>query len=414
VVAWENLRLALRSLWSNPLRSLLTLIGIAVGIAAVLHVVGLGRITQDNIRERMESMGVNVLLVRPGYSRLHGVRTAEGVTTLSWDDAKRIEAESAVIRAAVPTYSGAGNAEYRDVNWQTRVTGTTPAHFEVNNDTIAIGRAFSDREVLQRARVAVLGDTVRKELFGDASPLGLRILVNGQRFAVIGALEPKGEGWGNPDDQVWMPLTTAQERLYGVDYVSSILAQMRDEEDFDEALFDIETILRRSHRLRPDQDNDFQVRRQDFFLAATRDTTAEIARFVVLIAAVSLLVGGLGIANVMLVSVTERTREIGVRRALGATRMHVLTQFLTEAMVLGAVGGLLGIGLGAALNQLVLGGRAPLATDWIFYSLAICALTVASATPSIRAITLFECPFTRKASNARSRSVRSLESMRAG
>jgi putative ABC transport system permease protein len=170
-----------------------------------------------------------------------------------------------------------------------------------------------------------------------------------------------------------VPITTAQERLYGVDHLSSILAQMRREEDFDEALFDIETILRRSHRLREDQENDFQVRRQDFFLAATRDTTAEIAQFVVLIAGVSLLVGALGIANVMLVSVTERTREIGVRRSLGATRLHILAQFLTESVVMGIAGGLLGVVLAASLNELVLGGRAPLATDWVFYSFGICA-----------------------------------------
>jgi putative ABC transport system permease protein len=318
-------------------------------------------------------MGLNVLIVRPGTSLMHGVRTAEVVTSLTWDDAQRIEAESAVISAAVPTYSDAGSAEFRDVNWQTRVTGTTPEHFSVNNDTIAAGRAFSEREVLQRARVAVLGDTVRDELFGESDPIGARILLNSQRFTVVGVLEAKGEGWGNPDDQVWVPITTAQERLYGVDHLSSILAQMRREEDFDEALFDIETILRRSHRLREDQENDFQVRRQDFFLAATRDTTAEIAQFVVLIAGVSLLVGALGIANVMLVSVTERTREIGVRRSLGATRLHILAQFLTESVVMGIAGGLLGVVLAASLNELVLGGRAPLATDWVFYSFGICA-----------------------------------------
>ena len=373
MVVTENLRIALRSLWVNPLRSFLTLIGIAVGISAVLHVVGLGRITQENIRNRLESMGLNVLLVRPDNSLMHGVRTATAVTSLTRADAREIEAQSEAIQTAVPTFTGPGSAEFRDVNWQTRVTGTTADHFPVNNDTVAIGRAFSDREILQRARVAVLGDTVRAELFDDDNPIGERILVNSQRFTVIGVLEAKGEGWGNPDDQIWVPITTAQERLFGVDHLSSILAQMRSAEDFDEALFDIETILRRSHRLREDQDNDFQVWRQDFFLTATRDTTREIARFVVLIAMVSLLVGGLGIANVMLVSVTERTREIGVRRSLGATRAHILTQFLTEAMVLGATGGLLGVLLAAALNELVLGGRAPLAADWVVYSFGICA-----------------------------------------
>ena len=226
---------------------------------------------------------------------------------------------------------------------------------------------------MQRSRVAVLGDTVWEELFERQDPLGSKILVNSQRFTVIGALEAKGEGWHNPDDQIFIPLTTAQERLFGVDFLSSILARMRRADDFEEALFDIETILRRRHRLRADQENDFRVRRQDFFLSAIQDTNREIARFILIIAGVSLLVGGLGIANVMLVSITERTREIGIRRALGANRTHILVQFLTEAMVLGIAGGLLGVAGGAAFNRLQIGAHAPLSLNWMAYSFAICA-----------------------------------------
>jgi len=373
VIVLESLRIALQSLRANPLRSLLTLIGIAVGIAAVLHVVSLGRVTQANIAERLESMGTDVLLIRPGFSHLRGVRTAEGVTSLTWADARELAATSQTVTKAVPTYSGPGNAEYRDINWTTRVTGTTPDHFDVNGDELSLGSRFDDRDVAQRARVAVLGDTVRAELFGDANPLGEKILVNSQRFTVIGALAAKGESWSNPDDQIFIPLTTAQERLFGVDYLSSILAQMRRSTDFDEALFDIETLLRRTHRLRADQENDFRVRRQDFFLATVQDTNREIARFVLVIAAVSLLVGGLGIANVMLVAVTERTREIGIRRSLGANRFHILFQFLIEATLLGLVGGALGVVGGAAFNRLQIGPDAPLPWDWMLYSFLICA-----------------------------------------
>ncbi len=387
MIALENLRIALQSLLANPLRSILTLIGIAVGIAAVLHVVSLGEITQQRINKRLEAMGTNVLLIRPGYSRMHGVRTNQNVVNLTWDDARELENESGVISLAVPTFSAPGSAEYRDRNWQTRVTGATASYFAINNETLAGGSPFSEHEVAQRSRVAVLGDTVWNELFDRRDPVGEKILVNSQRFTVIGALEAKGEGWWNPDDQIFVPLTTAQERLFGVDHLSGILAQMRDAGDFDEALFDIETILRRGHRLRQDQDNDFRVRRQDFFLAAIQDTNREIASLIIIIALISLLVGGLGIANVMLVSVTERTREIGIRRSLGANRLHILVQFLTEAVVLGIAGGGLGVGGGFAFNRLYIGVDAPLSWDWVGYSFAICAGigAIAGLYPALRA-----------------------------
>ena len=387
MIALENMRIALQSLLANPLRSLLTLTGIAVGIGAVLHVVSLGEITQQRINERLASMGTDVLLIRPGYSRLRGVRTGEAVVNLTWDEARELENESGVIVRAVPTYTGQGNAEFRDRNWRTRITGATAAYFDVNNERLAAGRAFSDREVAQRSRVAVLGDTVWKELFDRRDPVGSTILVNSRRFTVIGALEAKGEGWFNPDDQIFVPLTTAQERLFGVDSLSSILAQMPGSDDFEEALFDIETLLRRSHRLRPHEDNDFRVRRQDFFLSTIQDTNREIANFIIVIALVSLLVGGLGIANVMLVSVTERIREIGIRRSLGANRLHIVVQFLTEAVVLGIAGGGLGVGGGFAFNRLSIGVAATSPWNWVGYSFAICAGigAIAGLYPALRA-----------------------------
>jgi len=387
VLVLENLRIALQSLLASPLRSLLTLVGIAVGIGAVLHVVSLGELTQRRINEELESMGSNVLLIRPGYSRMRGVRTADNVITLTWEDARELERESDVLPLAVPTYSAPVNAERGNRNWQTVVTGTTAPYFDINVEGLAAGRAFDAGEVARRARVAVLGDTVWQELADRADPEGMEILINSQRFRVIGALLPKGEGWHNPDDQIFVPLTTAQERLFGVDYVSSILAQMRGAGDFDEALFDIETILRRSHRLREDQDNDFVVRRQDFFLAAIQDTNREIANFIVVIALVSLAVGGLGIANIMLVSVTERTREIGLRRSLGASRFHVLFQFLTEAVVLGITGGLLGVVGGAVFNRVQIGADAVTVWGWVGYSFAICAGigAVAGVYPALQA-----------------------------
>lgn len=383
----ENLRIALQSLVANPLRSLLTLVGIAVGIGAVLYVVSLGEVTRQRINERLETLGTNVLLIRPGYSRMRGVRTADSVTNLTWEQAREIETESAVITAAVPTYTGQGNSEFRDRNWRTRITGTTPAYFEINNERLEGGRTFTTRELAQRSRVAVLGDTVWTELFEREDPIGGEIQINSQRFTVIGLLKAKGEGWHNPDDQIFVPLTTAQERLFGVDHLSSILAKMPSTDVFEEALFDIEIILRRGHRLRPDQDNDFRVRRQDFFLSTIQDTNREIASLVLLIAMVSLLVGGLGIANVMLVSITERVREIGIRRSQGASRLHILLQFLTEAVVLGLAGGLLGVVGGSAFNRFFVGEDAALSWDWVGYSFAVCAGigAVAGLYPAIRA-----------------------------
>jgi putative ABC transport system permease protein len=387
MILLENFQLALNSLKANPLRSILTLIGIGVGIGAVLYVVVLGEITQMSINERLESLGSNILVVRPSYSHSHGVRTSMSVVNLKWDDAREIVNTSEVITVAVPTYSGQGVAEFKDQNWSTRVTGTTSAYQFINNDHPIEGRFFNQDELNRRARVCVLGATVHENLFGADSPIGESILINSKRFSVVGLLGAKGEGWGSPDDQVFIPLTTAQERLFGVEHLSSILAQMRAAGDYDEALFDIETILRRNHRLRPDQDNDFRVRRQDFFLSTIQETNEEIANFIIIIACVSLVVGGIGIANVMLVAVTERIREIGVRRAVGARKAHILVQFLTEAMILGFLGGLMGMIGGTVFNHFSIGYKIILPWNWIGYSFMICASigAIAGLYPALRA-----------------------------
>ncbi len=387
MILGENILLALQSLRANPLRSFLTLVGIAVGIGAVLYVVVLGQITEKRIKQRLESLGSNVLLIRPGYSRMRGIRTGESVVNLKWSDAREIANTSEVITETVPTYTAPGVTEYKDQSWSTRITGTVPAYESVNNDHPIEGRFFTHEEVNQRARVCVLGATVHEKLFGNASPIGEVLTIRSKRYTVVGLLGAKGESWWNPDDQIFIPLTTAQERLFGVDHLSTILAQMRAAADYDEALFDIETILRRNHRLQPDDDNDFRVHRQDLYLATVQETTKEIANFVILIALVSLMVGGIGIANVMLVSVTERIREIGVRRAIGAKKIHVLLQFLTEAMVLGLLGGVLGLAGGLVFIRVMTGEALILPWNWIGYSFIICAGigVVAGLYPALRA-----------------------------
>jgi len=379
MILFENLVLGWQSLKTNPL--------IAVGIAAVLYVVALGEITKKRINERLQSLGSNVLMIQPEHGHHGAVRTAENVINLKWEDAREIAAASDVITTTVPVYSSGAMLEYQDKNTNARVTGTTPPYSIVNNVGTVEGNFFTDLDVAERSRVCVLGASVYEDLFGDQPPIGQSITINSKQFLVVGLLEAKGESWGSPDDQVFIPITTAQERLFGVDYLNTIYAQLRTAKDYDEALFDIENILRRNHRLRPDQDNDFRVRRQDFFLSTIQETNTELANFIIIIALISLVVGGIGIANVMLVSVTERTREIGIRRAVGANRVMILTQFVIEAMVLGVFGGLIGIVGGTAFNKLFVGAELILPWMWIFYSLAICSGigVVAGLYPAFRA-----------------------------
>jgi putative ABC transport system permease protein len=383
----ENVILALQSLRSNPLRSVLTLIGIAVGIGAVLYVVVLGELTQRNISQRLEALGSNVLQIRPGYSHHGGVRTGSDVVSLTWDDAKEIEQESKVITRCVPVLSSRADLEYKDQNVNTSVTGATPDYEVVSNLQLDSGRFFNDEETERKDRVCILGAKVWQDLFGTESPIGSVILLNARRFTVIGLLHIVGEDWNSPDDQVFVPITTAQDRIFGQKNLSNILAQMRSSKDYDEALFDIETILRRNHRLQPDQDNDFRVRRQDIFLTTIQETNEDIARFIIMIAMVSLFVGGIGIANIMLVSVTERVREIGVRRAIGAKRSSILAQFVTEAATLGVCGGIAGILGGLVFNYFQISGQIIVPWAWIGYSFMICALVgvMAGMYPAIRA-----------------------------
>jgi len=306
---------------------------------------------------------------------------------LKFKDADEILKTSEVITNVVPTYSSNSSVEFRDKNTNTRITGTLPEYQTVNNEKVVEGRFFTQDELRERSRVCVLGATVHEEVFENASPIGESILINSKRFQVVGLLGAKGETWGDPDNQVFVPLTTAQERLFGVDHLSSILAQMRSPEDYDEALFDIEHMLRRNHRLRPEQENDFRVRRQDFYLSTIQDTNKEIGEFIIVIALVSLLVGGIGIANIMLVSVTERIREIGIRRAIGAKKIYIILQFLTEAVLLGIFGGLLGVVGGSTFNHFNIGEELILPWIWIGYSFLICAGigVIAGLYPAIRA-----------------------------
>ena len=348
----ETLAVALEALRANKLRSFLTMLGIVIGVAAVIAMVALGRGAQQSVKERIASLGTTLLTVTPGQARGPGfVASSSDRAPLTMDDADAIDERATFVAAVQPEISRSLQVVYGNRNTNTAVVGVTANYLEVRRFTIDAGRMFSTAEDAARRRVAVVGPQVVSDL-GVASPaalVGENVRINGVQFEVVGVLTSKGQGAGfaNPDDQVLVPIQTARYRLIGNDHLRSINVLAPSEDDIPATMADVRRILRREHRLRTGQDDDFTVRNQSDFLATLGETTQVFTYLLAGIAAVSLLVGGIGIMNIMLVSVTERTREIGVRKALGATQANILLQFLIEAVVLCLLGGVAGIGLGS-------------------------------------------------------------------
>ncbi|MBC6949359.1 ABC transporter permease, partial [candidate division KSB1 bacterium] len=258
--------------------------------------------------------------------------------------------------AVVPELSRSAQVKYGNRNWNTRITGTTPNYGEVRNVKAVAGRYFTAQEEASRARVCVLGSTVRDNLFDPSEdPIGKTLRISRMNFQIVGVLETKGQsgGWMNPDDQVLIPLATAQMRLFGVDHITNSTLKVADASLMDKAFYDVERVLRKQHRLRDTQDNDFNIRNQADIISTFESTQKTITMMLTIVAIVSLLVGGIGIMNIMLVSVTERTREIGIRKAIGAKRRNIMSQFLLEALALSITGGLIGIMVGVGLTKLV-------------------------------------------------------------
>ncbi|HYQ96622.1 MAG TPA: ABC transporter permease [Candidatus Eisenbacteria bacterium] len=348
----ETVNVALESLRANKLRSFLTMLGIVIGVGAVIAMVALGRGAQQSVKERIASLGTTLLTVMPSQVRgAGGVASSSDRALLTLGDAKAIEERSAFVAAVQPEMSRQLQVQYENKNTNTSIVGTTANYLEVRKFTIAAGRMFTEPENAARRAVAVLGQQVWTDL-GIAAPealIGAEIRINGVQFQVAGVLTPKGQGGGflNPDDQVLVPIETARYRLFGSDRLRSINVLAPSEDDIPVTMAEVQRILRREHRLRPGQDDDFVIRNQADFLTTLGETTKVFTLLLAGIAAVSLLVGGIGIMNIMLVSVTERTREIGIRKALGATQSTILLQFLIEALVLCLLGGMLGIAFGA-------------------------------------------------------------------
>jgi putative ABC transport system permease protein len=347
----ETIRVALGALRANKLRSLLTMLGIVIGVAAVIAVVALGNGAQKAVNDRIAALGTTLLTVNPGQAQQGGVRTGGGGARLTVDDAKALVDRGTKIAAVQPEMQGQLQVSYLNKNTNTSIVGVTANYPEVRKFEMQTGRFFTQTEDLSRQRVAVLGPAVVDNL-GLQAPeaiVGEPIRIRGIQFTVVGVYKSKGQtnGFNNPDDQILIPITTARFRVLGNNRVRSISVLAPTEDDIPETMADIEKILRREHKLRPGKDDDFQIRNQADFLNTLGETTQVFSLLLAGIAAVSLLVGGIGIMNIMLVSVTERTREIGIRKALGATKLNILFQFLIEAVVLCLLGGALGIIVGA-------------------------------------------------------------------
>ena len=351
----ESFLMAWASLIANKLRSLLTMLGIIIGVAAVIALVSIGNGVKQDIEDSISSLGSNLLVVMPGAPRTPGVRPSQGsMKSLKISDYEAI-AKLEGVKAASPMTNGSYVVIYQNKNWTTSVAGVNSNFQDVNNWTMTSGRFFSDKNVQNRERVAVVGQTVVKNLFADEDPVGKEIRVKNIPFRVIGVLKSKGNGtMGNDqDDTVLIPYTTSMERVEGIDYLRMVYVVAKDDEGIDRLQADIENLLRVRHNIKDTNLDDFNIQNMKSIMETVAQTTGTFTLFLGAVAAISLVVGGIGIMNIMLVSVTERTREIGVRKALGATYSVIVTQFLIEAVVISLMGGFIGIAFGIGASKVI-------------------------------------------------------------
>lgn len=351
----EGFLMAWSSLIANKMRSLLTMLGIIIGVAAVIALVSIGYGVRQQITESISSLGSNLLMVYPGAPRTPGVRPVAGANkTIKLSDYEAISKMDSV-QAASPVAANSYLTVYMSKNWTTTVNGANADFQYVNNWSMKSGRFITDSQIERRERVAVIGATVAKNLFGDEDPIGKDVRIDKNSFKIVGVLDEKGSGaMGNDqDDIIVVPYTTMMERVMGVDYLRMIYIQAKEGQDLDRVQADIENILRVRHGIKNPDLDDFNVNNMASIMKTVEENTATMTLFLGAVAAISLLVGGIGIMNIMLVSVTERTREIGVRKALGATYRTIITQFLIEAVVISLVGGAIGIVVGIGASQLI-------------------------------------------------------------
>ena len=360
----QALRIALRSLKVNKLRTALTMLGIMIGVAAVIAMVSVGTGAQARVAEQIQSLGSNLIIALSGSTNQAGVRLGQGSqTTITEDDASAIAREVPAVQVAAPSSRGNAQVVYGNLNWSTAIQGVTADYFEARDWPVDVGRPILQEDVDGATKIALLGQTTAQNLFGDADPIGQIIRIKKVPFTVAGLLSRKGQSaWGqDQDDVIFIPLSTAKKKVLGVSQanarsVGSISIKIRPDENMTEAETQIRELLRQRHRLQPAQDDDFWLRNLSEVLQTQEESSKVMTYLLAAIASVSLLVGGIGIMNIMLVSVTERTREIGLRMAVGARSRDILTQFLVEAVTLSLIGGIIGIALGVggsnAINAL--------------------------------------------------------------
>src|SRR5215469_534548 len=347
---FSTLRVAFRAIARNRMRSILTMLGIIIGVGAVIAMVGIGQGADQTIQKQLANLGSNMVFVSSGSVNFGGLRVGWGATkTLVVNDVNAMVKECPAVASAAPGTQTSAQVVYENDNWGTRITGSTPEYFDIRAWPFQSGTSFTQDDVTTAANVAVIGDTVRKNLFAATEPVGKTIRIGNLPFIVVGVLVAKGQSPAmseDQDDTIVVPLTTLQKKITGQPWLRFVMVSAKSRSGSYEAKQQIESLLRDRHRIRPEQDNDFTVRN----LADMADLASEASKvmtgLLASIAGVSLLVGGIGIMNIMLVSVRERTREIGVRMAIGATEGDVQRQFLTEAVVMSLLGGVLGIGVG--------------------------------------------------------------------
>jgi putative ABC transport system permease protein len=356
-----SVRIALRALMVNRARSGLTMLGIIIGVAAVIAMVGVGAGATARIQDQIQSIGSNLIIVLPGSISSNGVRLGSGaVVTLTQDDAKAIAAECPSVAAVVPTVRGAVQVVFGNNNWATNAQGVTPDYLTIRDASMMYGQFFTTQDVDAAAKSAVLGETVAQNLFGDNDPTGQVVIIKNVPFTVAGVLSPKGQSptGQDQDDVILLPISTAMQKVLGANQanagaVGNLMVEAIGPQAMDQAIQEMTALLRERHRILPGTADDFTVRNLTEVYAA-QETSAQVMSILLgAIASVSLIVGGIGIMNIMLVSVTERTREIGLRLAVGARTRDILSQFLVEAVTLSVLGGIIGIIVGLTASLLI-------------------------------------------------------------
>ena len=350
----STIKISIKALTVNKMRSALTMLGIIIGVGAVITMLAIGTGARQRISEQISSMGSNLLIILPGSTTSSGVRMGAGTQpTLSLTDVEAIQKECPSVAYVAPIHNGVAQIVYGNLNWSTGIVGTTPAMLEVRDWPLAAGRSFTDDDVRSASKVCLLGQTVVANLFGIIDPLGQIIRIKNIPFTIIGVLDSKGQSpqGQDQDDTIYIPVTTAQKKLFGTSFpgmVRTIMVKAKSADDLSSAEKQITELLRQRHHIAAKQDDDFTVRNLTQIMQTAEQSTKVMTLLLGAIASVSLLVGGIGIMNIMLVSVTERTREIGIRMAVGAKTWDIRLQFLIEALTLSLIGGIVGIIMGVS------------------------------------------------------------------